>query len=227
MSVWYEVENALEDIIPEYERVNQLISFKQDDRSRINGLKYIGGARGILLELGSGPGNFTCRLKNTVEGNLVGIDFSHKMLREGRRRVFDDETCYVRAIFERLPFRERVFNIAAAAYALRDSTDKNRSFREVSHSLRNQGRLLIVDIGKPNNPLIRGFFGLYLRFIVPIIAGLATSYGYNNPWRMLYRTYEKLPVNRVLERMLERAIGSAKVEELLLGGLVIAIAEKV
>jgi len=41
------------------------------------------------------------------------------MLTAGRARTKSGGMDYVRAIFEMLPFREGVFNLAAAAYALR------------------------------------------------------------------------------------------------------------
>jgi len=181
LTVWREVEEALEGIIADYERVNHLISFNQDDRARERGLDKIGCSLGPALELGSGPGNFTKRMRPRVRGCLVCLDYSDRVLTFGRARIGCKEMGYVRAIFERLPFREGVFNLAAAAYSLRDSTDKERFLQEISRVLKPGGRLLVVDIGKPNNPLFRGFFSLYMRYIVLIIGGLAAGYGYRNP----------------------------------------------
>jgi len=226
LSVWYEVEAALEGIITDYERVNHLISFNQDDRARSMGLEKIGSSSGPALELGSGPGNFTLLVKPRVDGHIVCLDFSDEMLRVGRARTKGGRMGYVRAIFERLPFREGVFHLAAAAYALRDSTDRERSLREIRHTLRGRGRLLLVDIGKPNNRVLRGFFALYMRYVVPIIGGLAAGYGYRNPWSVLYKTYALLPVNKSLEEMMRKTIGHADVVEIAFGGLVIAVAEK-
>ena len=58
MTVWHEVENALEAIIQDYTRVNHLISLFQDDKARHTGLKKAGHQTGTALELGSGPGNY-------------------------------------------------------------------------------------------------------------------------------------------------------------------------
>ncbi|RLI08987.1 hypothetical protein DRO42_05335 [Candidatus Bathyarchaeota archaeon] len=226
VTVWREVEDALEAIIEEYERVNHVISFLQDDRARWRGLEMIGSQEGVGLELGSGPGNFTSILRTRVDGFLVCLDYSAEMLSVARARVGRDGVGFVRGIFEALPFRSRTVTFAAASYALRDSVDKDAVLGEVSRILRGGGRFLVVDIGKPDNPLVRGFFSLYMRYGVPILAGLATGYGYRNPWSTLYKTYALLPTNRELLEALRSAFGSARLEERAFGGLVVAVADK-
>ncbi len=53
MTVWHEVEDALEAIIQDYTRVNHYISLFQDDRARLTGLRKAGHPTGTALELGS------------------------------------------------------------------------------------------------------------------------------------------------------------------------------
>jgi len=226
LKVWREVEEALEEIIEEYEKVNHIISFFQDDRARRRGLEIAGPHKGVGLELGSGPGNFTSMLKTQFEGFLISLDYSNEMLSVARTRLKKRDVGFVRGIFEELPLRPGIITFASASYALRDSTDKVRVLREVDRTLRGGGRLLIVDIGKPRNQLIRGLFSLYMRYGVPLLGGLAGGYGYRNPWRLLYKTYELLPPNGELLDTLRTIFGSAKLEEQALGGLIVAIADK-
>ena len=220
------IASMIESIGKDYEKVNHFISFFQDDRARQIGLRRIGIDQGVGLELGSGPGNFTCMLRPRVTGFLVCLDFSDRLLRVGRSRINEPGVGYIRGVFESLPFRERMVSVAATAYALRDSTDKPRVLREINAVLRDGGRLLLIDVGKPNNPVYEGFLSIYMRHVVPIIGGLVANRGYLNPWTYLYKTYELLPVNWRLQGMLEKWIGRANVEEIFFGGLVVAIAEK-
>ena len=226
VKIWREVEEALEEIIEEYEKVNHIISFFQDDRARRRGLEIAGPHKGVGLELGSGPGNFTSMLHTQIEGFLVCLDYSTEMLSVARTRVRNGDVGFIRGIFEELPLRPGIITFASASYALRDSTDKVGVLREVDRTLRGGGRFLIVDIGKPRNQLIRGLFSLYMRYGVPLLGGLAGGYGYRNPWRLLYKTYELLPLNGELLNTLRTIFGSAKLEEQALGGLIVAIADK-
>ncbi len=226
MTVWHEVEDALEAIIQDYIRVNHLISLFQDDKARHTGLRKAGHQTGTALELGSGPGNFTRMLKNTVDGQIVCLDYSNKMITHALKSRNGNRIHHIRGIFERLPIRTGSITLTSAAYALRDSTDKPRTYSEIGRTLKPNGRLIIIDIGKPDNPIIRGVFSLYMRYIVPIIAGLTTKYGYRNPWSILYQTYELLPPNKGLHHLIESTVGPAEITELALGGLIVASANR-
>lgn len=227
MTVWLEVEDALEEVIDNYERVNHRISFFQDDRMRWRGLAEIVSHGGVGLELGSGPGNFTTMLHSRLEGFLVCLDFSARMLTIGRARNGKGNIGFIRGVFESLPIREGIVSLAAAAFALRDSIHKERALIEISQTLRVGGILLIVDIGKPNNPIVRRVLSIYIRHIVPILAGLTAGYGYKNPWSLLFKTYDHLPDNKILLEMLRHTIGLASLREFIFGGLIIAFAERI
>jgi demethylmenaquinone methyltransferase/2-methoxy-6-polyprenyl-1,4-benzoquinol methylase len=226
LSVWYEVEDALDRIIIEYEKVNHLISFYQDDKARKVGLRNLGSKDGICLELGSGPGNFTVMLKENWGESLVCLDYSSRMLTEGRKVTGSWVKVYIRGVFEALPFRSDVFQIVTSAYAIRDTKDKPRAIKEIAQILGSSGNLLIIDIGKPNNPFYRGFMSLYMKYVVPIIGGMASGQGYRNSWSLLYETFELLPVNNKLMKMIEKYLGKAIEKELAFGGLVIILGEK-
>lgn len=227
MTIWREVEDALEAIIEQYEKANHLISLFQDDRARRRGLELAGSRRGVSLELGSGPGNFTSMLLKQVEGFLLCLDYSIEMLSKVRIKVKGEHVGFVRGVFEALPVRSGTISFAAASYALRDSLDKVRTLKEVNRALVEGGKFLVVDIGKPNNPLTRGLFSLYMRYGVPILGGLAGGYSYRNPWSLLFKTYMLLPVNKELLDNLRTVFGSAELEEVAFGGLIVAIADKI
>lgn len=226
MTIWREVEDALEEIIYDYERVNRVISLFQDDRARWRGLEEAGSQEGVGLELGSGPGNFTQMLYSRLEGFLICLDYSAKIISVGRARNRRGNIGFIRGVFEYLPIRNGIVSFAAAAFALRDSIYKERSLMEINQALRVGGILLIVDIGKPDNPIVRGFFSIYMRYMVPILGGLTAGYGYKNPWSILYKTFELLPENRVLLEMLRHKLGRARLGEFAFGGLVFALVEK-
>jgi len=226
VTVWSEVEEALEKIINDYEKVNHVISLFQDDRARLIGLNRGGRSECVALELGSGPGNFSRLLSKFNTGPLVCLDYLPEMHLTSRERNSALNLHYVRAVFEALPIRESSMGLVAAAYALRDSLDKPRAIKEVCNTLKDGGRFLLIDIGKPDNPVIRGFMAVFMKYIVPIMAGLVTSYGYRNPWSKLYLTYEKLPLNSALVSIINDNIRVEDRVEKILGALVIILASK-
>ena len=221
VTVWGEVVDALEQIIEEYERVNHVISMFQDDRNRLIGLSKIGHSEGAALELGSGPGNYSRMISRLHDGDLVCLDFSDRMLATSRRRNKALGNHYVRGVFEALPIREESMSFVTSAYALRDSLYKPLVVKEACDSLAAGGRFLLIDIGKPDNRVIRGFMSFYMRCFVPVMAGLAAGYGYRNPWSKLYDTYERLPPNKGLMAIIENHLVDVNMVDKILGALII------
>jgi demethylmenaquinone methyltransferase/2-methoxy-6-polyprenyl-1,4-benzoquinol methylase len=225
LSITRRIKEAIEEILEDYEKVNHLISFFQDDRARKIGLDKI-VHDDLGLEIGSGPGNFTRMIRSRSRKSLVCLDYSDLMLRTGRERSVDSKVSFVRGVFEALPFRRGVFAFSTTAYALRDSSDKLKALREIRDVLKKLGILVIIDIGKPDNPLLMRLISMYIKYFVPVIGGLASQWGYRNPWRLLSETYERLPTNRNLLEIIGRIIGPAEIHELFFGGLVVAWGKK-
>jgi demethylmenaquinone methyltransferase/2-methoxy-6-polyprenyl-1,4-benzoquinol methylase len=221
VTVWDEVVGALEEIIHEYERVNHVISLFQDDRNRLIGLNRIGCSEGAALELGSGPGNYSRMISMFHDGDLVCLDFSLKMLVTSRYRNRDLGSHHVRGVFEALPIREGSMSLVTSAYALRDSLYEPFVIGEACGALAAGGRFLLIDIGKPDNRIVQGFMSLYMKYIVPVMAGLTAGYGHRNPWSKLHDTYVRLPPNKRLTAIIENHLADVNKVEGILGALVI------
>jgi demethylmenaquinone methyltransferase/2-methoxy-6-polyprenyl-1,4-benzoquinol methylase len=226
VTVWYEVEDALEKIIDDYERVNHVISLFQDDRARLIGLNKVGHIEDTALELGSGPGNYSKIISRFNDGPLVCLDYSPKMHMTAHRRNVGLDHHYIRGVFEALPIRESSMGFVTTAYALRDSLDKQRAIEEACRTLRKKGKFLLIDIGKPDNPIYRGFMSVFMKYVVPVMSGLVAGYGYRNPWSKLYLTFEKLPPNDVLVAVIGVNVKVVDRIEKILGALVIIFGVK-
>jgi demethylmenaquinone methyltransferase/2-methoxy-6-polyprenyl-1,4-benzoquinol methylase len=142
------------------------------------------------------------------------------MLYEARRKNEDSDVNYIRAVFDALPFRYESFNLVTTAYALRDSLNIPKAVAESYTTMTSGGSLLIIDIGKPDNILIQRFMRIYIKYLVPIISGLFTHYGYRNPWSLLYKTFDRLPSNKNMIKILGKFFIKIKKEEFFFGALI-------
>jgi demethylmenaquinone methyltransferase/2-methoxy-6-polyprenyl-1,4-benzoquinol methylase len=226
VTVWHEVEDALEKIILDYERVNHLISAFQDERTRLIGLQKVGAINETALELGSGPGNYSRLISHFNTGSLVCLDYLGEMHKVAKIRNHELNHHYVRGVFEALPFRESSMGITTAAFALRDSLNKPLAMAEACFTLKQGGRFLLIDIGKPDNPIIRGFMSIFMRYVVPILGGLRAGYGYRNPWSKLYLTFAQLPPNNTLVSIVKANVSVVDRMEKILGALLIILGVK-
>ena len=226
MSVWEEMEEALDKIIRDYEKINHIISLFQDDKVRLKGLSKVQPSEGPILELGSGPGNYSRMILKEHKGPLVCLDYSNIMLDEARRKNKERNIDYIRAVFDALPFRDESFHLVTTAYALRDSLDIPKAVAESYTTMTSGGSILIIDIGKPDNILIQGFMRIYIKYLVPIISGLFTGYGYRNPWSLLYKTFDRLPSNKNMSKILSKFFIKINKEEFFFGALIVIDGKK-
>jgi len=229
---WREVINAIEDTLPLYDHVNDLISLGQAQRARLYVIQKLDLRTGInVLDSGIGPGNSSrLILSKTNPELLVGLDESVRLLKAARTNLSDTNiqaVQLVRGVFEFLPFRDDVFDVIVTSYALRDTLDLTKSVYEYSRVCRPHGQFAIVDIGKPDNPLARAGSMLYMRLLVPVIAKIATLGKMpGNPWSKLFQTYSPLPTNRHLLSNVRRRFPKAELREFFMGGVIAVISRK-
>ena len=154
---WEKVIEAIEDSIPLYDRVNDLISFCKAQIARTYAVENLHLDEGsIVLDSGIGPGTTSRLILTKIKpGMLVGLDGSAKQLETAKLNLakYANLLQLVRASFEYLPFRGSVFDRIITCYALRDSLDLSKSISEYSRICGQRGVFADVDIGKSDNPI--------------------------------------------------------------------------
>src|SRR4029078_1231696 len=69
-------------------------------------------------------------------------------------------------------FDANSFDIVTVSYGLRNLTDAKAGLAEMFRVAKPGGRLLVLDFGKPENPLWRALYFSYLRYVVPVFGRL-------------------------------------------------------
>jgi demethylmenaquinone methyltransferase/2-methoxy-6-polyprenyl-1,4-benzoquinol methylase len=226
---WPEIISTLRSIIPIYNRVNRVISLGRDaDYRRIcldKQLKF--GDR--VLDAGSGFGNMSRLAAIEMQGNLEIILYDPiiEMLEIGRS-LGDKSYTNIElssGIFEYLPFRDSIFDAVLCGYSLRDAIHLKDAIVEFHRILKPNGKLLIVDLGKPDQFLLEILVRTYLRYGLGLLAFMvAGSKGLG--FRALYGTYKRWPKNSELKNVLENEFAEVQFRKYMLGGAVIVAATK-
>jgi len=229
---WKKVMKAIEDSIPLYDEVNDLVSLGKAQEARNFALARLELSDGIcVLDSGIGPGPTSRLILSAVKPHLlVGFDGSVKQLKTAKENLSpssNEVLQVVRGSFEFLPFRESAFDAIITCYALRDSLDISRALAEYSRVCGPKGSFADVDIGKPESVLKRAGSILYIRFIMPLIAKAAILGKIRgNPWRMIAPTYKSLPTNRLLLSEVRQRFQQIEFKEFLMGGVIVIIGRK-
>ena len=182
------VEDLFAAIAPRYDLINDLQSFGLHRYWKRKLLVLAAPQPGeTALDVCCGTGDVAFALANA--GALTtGFDFSAGMLEiAARRQAALDPSVAQRLTFRQgdalhLPFDDATFNLVTISYGLRNLADFDRGTRELTRVLTPHGRLVILDFGKPDQPLWRWVYFQYLRWICPwfgrLFCGDRDTHGY-------------------------------------------------
>jgi demethylmenaquinone methyltransferase / 2-methoxy-6-polyprenyl-1,4-benzoquinol methylase len=226
LGYWKEVIGVLRSIIPVYDKVNKSISLGQDDRYREFGLRGQISPGDLILDAGSGFGNMSSKAMEILNDNVRVIlhDPIREMLNYAQNRNSQrlNLSC---GVFEYMPFKESSVDAVLCGYSLRDSFSLVEAISEVHRVLKNEGRFIIVDIGKPDNVLLRSFVTFYLKYILGIIA-YSVSGKRGLRFKTLYGTFIRWPKNALLNDLLLNKFSTVKFTKKMFGGAIIVVAYK-
>lgn len=126
------------------------------------------------LDLACGTGDFLAGLRQRVgpEGLVVGVDLSLPMLQLASDKLKKDGVLavLVQGDAENLPFESNSFQAVTVGFALRNFADLEKSFAEMCRILEPGGRLLALEIARPQWQPFRSLFLLYFEKLLPLLA---------------------------------------------------------
>jgi demethylmenaquinone methyltransferase/2-methoxy-6-polyprenyl-1,4-benzoquinol methylase len=166
------VNGLFDEAAPDYDWVSSMMSFGQDQIYRRDALRRAGLTSGMrLLDVASGTG---LMIKAALElgvdpAQVTGVDPSVGMLAENRKR---NPVTLLEGTGEALPCADATFDFVCMGYALRHVEDLGRLFGEFRRALRPDGKLLILEITRPANPMALPLIRFYMQQLVPRIGWL-------------------------------------------------------
>ena len=213
---WEILESQLEESIPNYDRVNRLMTFGQDKVWRKNVRSHAESGMKVL-EVGCGPGSFA---EDIVGVDLTCLDPSPEMLKVAKRRVElarktsgESPAHYVQAIAESIPLPDNSYDRVFCLFSFRDFQDKEKGLEEILSVLKPGGQLVICDAGKAN--WVHGFAGrIWMSTVVQLMARYVTRKK-DHPWKGLAKTYSHYGTNRYYRNLMKK-VGFQRVQGRLL-----------
>lgn len=225
-SYWGEVLDVLEKIIPVYDKVNSMISLGRDSEFRQRGIRGRVNPGDHILDAGSGFGNMSKTASKICDGNVnITLYDPLRPMLKNTSRLFSTTPVLTCGVFEHIPFRDEKFDAVLTGYSLRDAINLRIAISEIHRVLKKNGRFVIVDLGKPDNPVIRAGVSFYLRAVLPILAVIGGG-RLGLKFATLYGTYKLWPQNKKLESLLLERFSRVEFEKGMLGGAIMVAAYK-
>ena len=166
----------------EYDILLGLLTFAQDRRWRayvVRRAKPLNDDK--ILDVATGTGLLAADFARTVShsGFVVGVDLTISMLRTARLRLqskgLADKVDWVLSRAENLPFRDDCFRSASISLALRNVSDAQLTFREMSRAIVPGGVVISLDFTRPRNLLFRIFYYDYLLGLFPLFGRMVSE----------------------------------------------------
>ncbi|MDY6934004.1 MAG: ubiquinone/menaquinone biosynthesis methyltransferase [Spirochaetota bacterium] len=165
------IRGLFKSIVSTYDIANRVLSFGIDMRWRREMLSYINILHNIrAVDLCCGTGDVT-KLFHKRGIEVFPIDFSIDMIRKGvKRRALRDRS--IVADVSSLPLKDNSFNLATIAFGVRNIPDLDIFMIEVRRILTKGGKLILLELVRPENIVIRFLYSLYLNIMLPFVGGL-------------------------------------------------------
>lgn len=177
-----DVEKIFSVIAKRYDMLNSILTLNIDRLWRRKAIKICAIKEGQkVLDLCCGTGqmiNYECKAvgKNTT---VFGVDFSQEMLNVGAKRLSNLAKDYkfklIRGTILELPFEDNTFDCITIAFGLRNISDKSKALSEMYRVLKPGGKLVCLELSKPNIPILNSMYNLYFNYVLPAIGSIGTG----------------------------------------------------
>ena len=166
---WYNVKAALSAMIPNYDNINKAITFGMDEKWRTLAAQESENTK-IALEIGSGPGTLAVKLRSNKIICLDPITEMHDAFRQRIKEnaLPEDKFEFLTGPGESIPLPDNYVDIVYCSFSFRDFYDKKKGLSEIYRVLKNNGKLVILDIAKPGK-IRNAAIHFYIKKIAPAL----------------------------------------------------------
>ena len=204
------IQSLFDTLAPRYDFLNHFISFGIDRTWRWRSVRRLRPELdGPILDLCTGTADFAIAFaKRNPSRNIVGLDFSAKMLEFGRKRVekagLSTQIELVEGDALALPFDDNAFSLVSVSYGLRNMSDPLQGLREMTRVCKPGGKVAVIEFCMPNRGWFAPIYWFYFRHIMPRFGALVTG-NTVDAYRYLFESVAAFPQGEALADMMREA----------------------
>lgn len=173
-----EISRMFDRIAWRYDFLNRFLSLGTDRRWRRRAIAAIGRLKRPerILDVATGTADLAIAALRLGNVRVTGVDISEKMLDEGRKKIVEkglsDRIELLKAPSEELPFDDGTFDVAMAAFGVRNFADTAAGLAEMHRVLAGDGVIMVLEFSRPAGFPLRHIYGFYFRRLLPLLGGL-------------------------------------------------------
>ncbi|MGM0502144.1 MAG: demethylmenaquinone methyltransferase [Bacillota bacterium] len=219
------IHQVFESIADNYDLMNHIISLGLDGLWRKKAISLIEietEAKILDVACGTCEGAVMLAHKLTGQGQIIGVDFSKKMLRIGEEKLqmkgLNGKVKLIKADARELPFLEEKFDYVTISFALRNIPELKQVLLESKRVVKPGGTVISLDIFKPTLIGYRQLVLFYINKLVPLLGKIIVNKQRQYNW--LPHSLEQFVTVKELEDIFKE-LGFRQVKsKRLIGGIV-------
>ncbi len=174
------VKNIFNDIAPQYDALNHLLSWGIDKGWRKRALKSIEHPEEKrVLDVACGTGDFSVAAVKAGMKNVIGIDISEKMVEIGRQKVrrlgLEKQIDLQEGDSEQMVFEDASFDAVTVAFGVRNFENLEKGLKEIRRVLKPGGKAVILEFSMPVRFPVKQLYTFYFCRILPFVGGLMSG----------------------------------------------------
>lgn len=179
-----------------------------------------------VLDVASGTAGVAIQLAERSAADVVGVDLTESMLRQGVANVtsarLSGRIGLVAGRAEQLPFGEGTFDALTFTYLLRYVEDPIGTLTELARVVRPGGAVASLDFFAPPSRFWRGLWWLYTRLLLPLGGALTGGREWFGVGRFLGPNisdhYRRFPLASIIDAWQEAGFEDVGARTMSLGG---------
>ena len=194
-----EVQTMFDRIAPVYDLMNRVMTVGLDQHWRRETVKSVVRPGDRVLDACCGTGDLAVAALKVGAREVVGLDFSPKMLE--RARAKQPSVSWLEGDVMDMQFEDGAFGSATVGFGVRNVVDLAKALAELRRVLHPGGRLGILEITTPTG-VLAPFYRLWFDRIVPLLGKLVKG---GSAYTYLPASVRCFPVPDELAAMLREA----------------------
>jgi len=164
------VKDVFTEIADYYDEMNDIMTMgmvKGWHKFMMKKVSPLAGKSSIDIGTGTGEIAFYLSEYSGPEGNVVGVDITPRMIELAREKMVSrglpKEISFEVGDALALAYDDNSFDVATSGYMLRNVTDIQTALNEMYRVLKPEGMVVVAELAKPDNRVIRYFYELYIK----------------------------------------------------------------
>lgn len=202
------IAGMFDAIARHYDLLNRVLSAGLDQRWRRRAVGSLAlRPDETLLDLCTGTADVAlmAAASRRPPARVVGIDFSHEMLKLGLKKARDQRRAVpvtlARGDAMRLPLATASADAAVISFGIRNVQRPEVAVEELARVLRSSGRLAVLEFGLPSSPVFRPMYLWYANRLLPAVGRLISRHA--SAYEYLPESVSRFPPPEAFGRLLQ------------------------